>query len=774
MRRKLFAAALAVCAGIAAAYMTAETEALISIAAGIIAALILINGAGVPKEIIAFFALGVLLFYLSFNYYENGGLSRWEGKETRITGVVQSVEKKDDDYYRLTLTVKSAGGEKAEGKMILSYYGDLTKAAESPSVYDIIGKKAAFFGEVSTPSEAGNPGTFDYATYMRGLGIGWSASASDVELSDNDGFAGSAAGKFKAAVLRLRDAFLSEISPCGRSLAAGILFGDTDMLSEEEYEAFRANGTAHVLAVSGLHIGMIYGMFAFLKKLFHGRWTDVIFAVFLICYGFITLWSVSVTRAIILIFIKLIGSAIGRRYDMLTALSLTAMIILVREPYAMFGAGFQMSFLAVLSIIFLVPKIEKKAGGTVAVILGVQLPVMLYTAYNFNYFSPAGILANIPVVFLISLYVPAGMCCFIFFAAGELMLPSGGFLPKAADAVISGMSGAVLHTNDLFYLDGNFVTDVASPPLWLMIALYCGLYFAVSEHASVLALRKEKRRVVAWILAICIGAAACGICSVTPFDRAEAVMTDVGQGDCLHLKWPENTDILIDGGGKADYNVGEKTLKPYLLRNGITDIDLALATHLHTDHYKGIRELSECFDVKREVITGRAGQVINGPGGRRIEIIWPEEERDLSGADGASDDETDENLYSLIFKVYCDGFTVLVTGDITEEGEKALVERYGGTGRLKADVLKVSHHGSRYSTCDEFLEAVDPEIAIIGVGRNNYGHPADEVIEKLRENDIIVYRTDLDGAIGIRAEDGRIEVCTRKRESTHLRFFPRM
>ena len=178
--------------------------------------------------------------------------------------------------------------------------------------------------------------------------------------------------------------------------------------------------------------------------------------------------------------------------------------------------------------------------------------------------------------------------------------------------------------------------------------------------------------------------------------------------------------------------------------------------------------------MKREVITGRAGQVINGPGGRRIEIIWPEEERDLSGADGASDDETDENLYSLIFKVYCDGFTVLVTGDITEEGEKALVERYGGTGRLKADVLKVSHHGSRYSTCDEFLEAVDPEIAIIGVGRNNYGHPADEVIEKLRENDIIVYRTDLDGAIGIRAEDGRIEVCTRKRESTHLRFFPRM
>lgn len=774
MRRKLFAAAVAVCAGIAAAYMTAETGALISVAAGVAAAAILIKRAGVPRETLAFFALGALLFYISFGFYENGGLSRWEGKEAEISGTVQSVETKEADSYRLILSVRTVNGESADGKMVLSCYDDLTKAARTPSVYDVIGKKATFRGEIGTPSEAGNPGTFDYATYMRGLGIGWSAWTADIAFSDNDSPAGAALGKFKAVVLKLREAFLSEISPGGRSLAAGILFGDTDLLSEEEYEAFRANGTAHVLAVSGLHIGMIYGMFAFLKKLFHGRWTDVFFAAFLICYGFITLWSVSVTRAIILIFIKLIAEAAGRRYDMLTALSLTAMIILVREPYAMFGAGFQMSFLAVVSIIFLVPKIERRAGGTVAIILGVQLPIMLYTAYNFNYFSPAGIVANIPVVFLISLYVPAGMFCFIFFAAGEFILPSGGFLPKAADAVISGLSGAVLRANDLFYLDGNFVTDVVSPPLWALIALYCGLYFAVSEHASVLALRREKRRAAAWILAICIGAAACGICSVTPFDRAEAVMADVGQGDCLHLKWPDNTDILIDGGGKADYNVGEKTLKPYLLRNGITDIDLALATHLHTDHYKGILELSECFDVKREVITGRAGQVINGPGGRRIEIIWPEEERDLSGADGASDDETDENLYSLIFKVYCDGFTVLVTGDITEEGEKALVERYRGTEKLKADVLKVSHHGSRYSTCDEFLEAVDPEIAIIGVGRNNYGHPADEVIEKLRENDIIVYRTDLDGAIGIRAEDGRIEVCTRKRESTHLRFFPRM
>ena len=134
----------------------------------------------------------------------------------------------------------------------------------------------------------------------------------------------------------------------------------------------------------------------------------------------------------------------------------------------------------------------------------------------------------------------------------------------------------------------------------------------------------------------------------------------------------------------------------------------------------------------------------------KLTLIDQWKEKILTFTDLKEEDENmDENLHSMIFKVYCEGFAVLITGDITAEGEKALVEHYSGTGKLKADVLKVAHHGSRYSTCDEFLDAVDPEIGVIGVGKNNYGHPADEVIEQLTENDILGYRTDVLGAVGL-------------------------
>ena len=769
----MFLAAVAVCAGISSGFMMTESGSVFPAAAGACILALLVIGADLPRFSAALFVAGITVFFMSYSFYESGGLSACEGQETEIVSKVKTVEMKEPDSYRITVSVKTAGKTDAKGDILVSYYGNLTEDNGLDSMYDILGTDISFTAVIEQPAEAGNPGTFDYRRYLRGCGIGWTAAISEMNISGYGSYIDEIAGKFKAAVMRIRERFLAETGSAGRPLAAGILFGDTQMLDEDEYEAFRSNGTAHVLAVSGLHVGMIYGMASLLRKRLSAGTADVVTGAFLVIYGFITLWSVSVTRAILLIFIKMSADRLQRRYDMLTALSLTSLIIVIREPYALFGAGFQMSFLAVTSIIFFVSKAEKKLGYTIGLIAGVQLPLMLYTAYTFNCFSPAGLSANIPVVFLISLFVPAGIACFLFFAAGELVFPGGGFVPGAGDVVISGLGGAVSWINGLFYMDGRLAVDVTSPGIWILVLMYCFGFFLVSEYREIACLRRDRRRMTIWIAAICLTAAVTGVASVSPFDKSEVVIVDVGQGDCIHLRWPGDTDILIDGGGSVNYNVGEKTLKPYLLKNGVRDIDLAAATHLHTDHYRGIAELSECFDVRREIISGRAGQVLNGPGGRKIEILWPLEARDVSDLK-EEDENMDENLHSMIFKVYCEGFTVLITGDITAEGEKALVEHYSGTGKLKADVLKVAHHGSRYSTCDEFLDAVDPEIGVIGVGKNNYGHPADEVIEKLTENDIIVYRTDVHGAIGLREEDGSIKVCTRKRESTHLRFFPRM
>ncbi len=774
MRRKLFLAAASLCAGTASAFLTCSSWALLPIAAGFCAITLLVVLARIPKWALAFFACGIILFLRSYDFYENGGLSPWEGVDSDVTAQVKSVEMKEEDSYRITASVKRVNGQEASGDVLISYYGDLSEDMGAMSVYDLISLDISFRGAMEKPEEAGNPRVFDYSVYLRGMGIGWITSVSRIDIEGYGSRAAEYGGMIKSSLMKLREGFLNEIGEGGRPLARGILFGDTDTMEEDEYEKFRSNGTAHVLAVSGLHVGMIYGMFRMVKRRTGGgRLVDGLFVLFLLMYGFMTMWSVSVTRAVILILIKVTADVCRRRYDMLTALSLTAVILVIREPYSMFTAGFQMSFLAVISIIFLLSNAERGSGSVPGMAAGVQLPMMLYTAYSFNYFSPAGIIANIPVVFLISLFVPLGIGSFIFFAVCQVLLPSGGFLPEPADVVITGLSGAISRINNLFYMDGRLVFGVASMGAGVLVLVYGAIFYMSSEYRVINSLRGEKKKIMAFALAVVIAAGAAEISCASPFDRAEAVMTDVGQGDCLHLKWPENTDILIDGGGNAGYNVGEKILKPYLLKNGVWDIDLAAATHLHTDHYKGIEELVQCFNVNRELLWGEAGQVIQGPGGRKIEILWPLTAREIS-AEESGFEEDDENANSMIFKVYCQGFSILVTGDITEEGEKAILAYYKGTDALKADVLKVAHHGSKYSTCDDFLEAVNPKIAVIGVGKNNYGHPSDEVIEKLNEKDIIVYRTDLDGAIGMREEDGRIEVCTQKRRDTPLRFFPKI
>jgi competence protein ComEC len=125
-------------------------------------------------------------------------------------------------------------------------------------------------------------------------------------------------------------------------------------------------------------------------------------------------------------------------------------------------------------------------------------------------------------------------------------------------------------------------------------------------------------------------------------------------------------------------------------------------------------------------------------------------------------DSDDENLNSLVFMVHHNGLKTLVTGDITAEGEAMLLDAYRGTGKLRADILKIAHHGSAYSTSDDFVNAVNPKIAVISVGRNRYGHPSEIIIEKLEKKGIMVFRTDLDGAVGMINRKGKLSVCTEK------------
>ena len=266
-----------------------------------------------------------------------------------------------------------------------------------------------------------------------------------------------------------------------------------------------------------------------------------------------------------------------------------------------------------------------------------------------------------------------------------------------------------------------------------------------------------------------------GGASSSGFNNCNVTFVDVGQGDCICVNTGEEV-YLFDGGGSENYNLGKGTLRPYLLKNRMGMVDGAFVTHLHTDHYKGICELARegmveklyIYDANRlvqeeilrdtglqpeDIIYLCKGQEVKLDEGYSVEILWPAGKTESEYREMIARDE-DENINSLVMRIDALGTSILVTGDIDEEGERMVIEE--GQEALKVDILKVAHHGSKYSSSDEFLDAVSPGIAVIQVGKNNYGHPTPETLERLAARGVSVYRNDLDGAVGFEIKNGKI------------------
>jgi competence protein ComEC len=273
-------------------------------------------------------------------------------------------------------------------------------------------------------------------------------------------------------------------------------------------------------------------------------------------------------------------------------------------------------------------------------------------------------------------------------------------------------------------------------------------------------------------------------------DESALTFVDVGQGDCLHIRTPDGRNYLVDGGGQIDYDVGKNVLLPYLLKNGVKRIDGVFATHLHTDHYKGLRELSEnmpvtnlfLYDGNRvrvaEVVQDSAfeaddlvflsrGDRVDMGGNVSMTTLYPPKASEAEYERMTGENE-DENKNSLLMRIDYEGISILMTGDLGEDGEQAIMSSLGDERpALKSTILKVGHHGSKTSTSDSFLQTVAPQIAVIQVGRNTFGHPTAEVLEKLYERDIMTYRNDLDGAVIFDIKKGDIvEISSTSRIQT--------
>lgn len=729
-----------------------------------------------------------------------------------IEGRVVKAEIKDAESYYLTVRDRKTG----EKILVTADAGSIDKSSNNMLQREEKVLKATGYtgcivkvkGVAEKPSGASNPGGFDYSLYLKSMGIRYIMSADEKDISLCSEAAGmwhilNILGRAKA---EFEETVFSRMDPESAGLLCGIMFGDDGLMSEEVQENFRHVGTGHLLAVSGLHVGMVYGVFFVLLGRPRTLGSSIPLVILMLAYAAVSGFSPSVVRAVFMIFVNIVARVTHRRYDFLTCIAFCGGVILMARPAKLFSSGFQLSFLAVITLSVVMSKLERMIDISelpdfetqrvtlisygyavlkqrfvqfIILTIALQIGMAPLTIHTFHYFSPAGLLANSPSIALAGIIVPLGMLMMGLAGASTVtavMMTGNGSgiiglingLTSVALKFVSGMTEML--TNALTGLNRIAEEAVsfryaASPGVAVLVIYYFLLFFFCSETGEEFwkTVRKRSSNINLMIVLL-IGIISLGIgiqgALAWEYHLSDAVFADVGQGDCCHIKGGKGVDVLCDSGGSEMKDVGTDVLIPYFLSHGIRNIDLAVISHLHTDHYKGLTTLkdgvkichlllsesykSQSENISREtgvpienMIFAKAGDVINAGGGITVKVLAPIDTK--AGAE-------DENEASLVFKVEYKGRSILFTGDINSEAEERLAETWQDK-ELQADILKIPHHGSRFSSNDIFLKAVNPEISVIQVGRNMYGHPTQEAMDRITASGSKIYRNDIHGAV---------------------------
>ena len=702
-----------------------------------------------------------------------------------VRGLIRAVSETESGSVaiRLTqavITQKNKEGRRAGSVRVrqIRLYTDETElknlsgcSSAEESGRRMCGHRLAAEGDLSLIRGPTDPGQFDSRLYERIRGCPYRLKAARLTALDpkRAGLKGCLAS-YAAAV---RDRIDRVYPSYAKGVASALIIGDRTLMPEEEQELWRMSGAAHILAISGLHLTLI-GMacYSILRKIGTSLYfSSAASALLLFSFSFMTGFSLSSVRAFIMFLYVTGGRVIGRPPDRITAVSLAAVLMLAEDPAYLLDTGFQLSFSAAGILALFAGKGRLR---TAVLLILLPLPLAAWHYFEIPLFS---LLFNL-------ILVPCLPVVFIFAALGMLF---GGMAVLPA-------SGLIYLTESLFRLiELRFpLTLITGRPLLFQ----CFLYEAFLAGGLFLySLKKRERKRLAFYLLIPLLI----LLLIRPRSRGLSLtMLDVGQGDCFVTLGPGRTVCLIDGGSSSLKEVGRERLMPYLKYEGADHVDYLFVTHMDDDHVGGIRELLETAADKRTSI--RIGTVVlpyrpwaaaalkglteeeneeqktycdlaakaKEAGSRLLvmkkgdSVTFPPEGRRSPetavvslGPDPAAH-YSNENEASLVLKISCGSFDILMTGDLGEEGEEAVLDACRKDGQsLKCECLKAGHHGSRYSTSGTFLKAVSPETVLISCGYHNvYGHPHKALLDRLSEAQETVFRTDQNGAVKI-TTDGR-------------------
>ena len=563
----------------------------------------------------------------------------------------------------------------------------------------------------------------------------------------------------------------------------GMIIGDTSYISDETKEYFRNCGISHLLAVSGSNVAYVLVLCQFLFKKFFGRNTSHIFTSgFIIIFTILSGGSASVVRATIMAIFVIGAELFAQKPNVYASISGAALLILLYNPLIIFDIGFILSFGGTIGIVLLSKKIntviqskvskyfslsdENKISvklanlliETLSVTLSAQIIVTPITLYFFNTFSMVSVIVNLIVVPITGFVTILGI---VMYFISLFCMPAARILSYVLYAIIA----FVIRVSALFARLPFANLLLPTPSILFIMTYYFAVYVVFYGKGGQRNTLPLQRRIIIAMVSVLM------ISSLIPYNHINVNMVDVGQGDCVFIETPHKKTILVDTGGTegSNYDVGENILVPYLLDRGKLKVDCVFISHMHEDHAEGLLTVMEKLKVGKIIIneqkqdTELYQSICDKAKEKRIEIMIVKE-GDKIVIDGVtfqmllSKETMTNNLNntSLVLKMIYGEISMLLTGDAEKE-----VEEYAESN-VKSTILKVPHHGSTTSSTEEFLKKVSPQIAIIGVGVNNrFGHPKQEVIERLERMHINIFRTDCNGEIYMKLyKSGKMKIDT--------------
>ncbi len=591
---------------------------------------------------------------------------------------------------------------------------------------------------------------------------------------------------------------------------SSILLGNKGMIDADIKELYQKSGIAHILAISGLHLSLIgAGLYSLLKKAGTAYPTRFLITAFILfTYTILIGPQIAIIRALIMLGMRLAAYGFGRAFDPVTAIALSAAIILLRNPWYLWDASFQLSFTAVCAIYLILPwmslikssakrvtnkkrRIAKAVSESLICsfsVFALGLPVLTWHYFEI---TPASVLINLLVIPMLSVILFASVTG----VTAGLVLPVIGeycaipliLLSKCGIRIYQLICQAALSVPP-----GRIVTG--RPPVAVIILYYALVITAV--YYALKSFQKAKRRSLS---AVRIQARAKGqirtafsmigfsvvmllmACHVSGriLHCPKVVMLDIGQGDCLYISDGHGRNYLVDGGSSSIENIAKKRIEPFLLSNGVAAIDAVFVSHGDEDHINGIEQM-----IERQTVGIRIRQLVvpepayqdealqrliakSCNAGVKISMISEDDMIDTGYITlrclGPPHDHRGEaesvvepgNEASVVLDMTCGAFGMLFTGDLEGEGEDLIVKKLKSEKKRRITVLKTAHHGSKNSTTEEFLQVTKPKISVISAGKNNlYGHPNRETIEQIRQTGCKTFCTIDAGAVTI-VTDGR-------------------